>query len=225
MQTYELPPKTKSSRSGWQMAAATKLGPGPPSYSSLTRTTMSALLSITSSLKALHPSTKAFRCAVPFFRPLATAHEPTIFAPATGRGKTAISILRISGPDSLHVWERMTKPSRSTRPEQGERATVRPPTPRRATLRRIVHPETREVLDEAIVLFFPGEHDSYRLPPLADIPHRSASSALTSQPTLELHLHGSPALMALMLNLLPTLSPSFRIAEPGSCAGARRRLG
>lgn len=40
-------------------------------------------------------------------------------------------------------------------------------------------------------------------------------SALTAQPTLELHLHGSPALMQLLLKLLPTLSPSFRIAEPG----------
>ena len=38
---------------------------------------------------------------------------------------------------------------------------------------------------------------------------------MTAQPTLELHLHGSPALMQLLLKLLPTLSPSFRIAEPG----------
>lgn len=43
----------------------------------------------------------------------------------------------------------------------------------------------------------------------------AAHSALTAQPTLELHLHGSPALMQLLLKLLPTLSPSFRIAEPG----------
>ncbi|ORY80699.1 tRNA modification GTPase TrmE [Leucosporidium creatinivorum] len=130
-----------------------------------------------------------------------SAVEPTIFAPATGRGKTAISILRISGPDALNVWRKMTKPPR--KPLQEEQAVVaassppRDPPARRAMLRRIVHPTTDEVLDEGIVLYFP------------------ANSALTAQPTLELHIHGSPALMELLLQLLPTLPGSFRIAEPG----------
>lgn len=44
----------------------------------------------------------------------------------------------------------------------------------------------------------------------------AANSALTAQPTLELHTHGSPALTALLLQLLPTLGDDFRIAEPGS---------
>ncbi|BGP29443.1 mitochondrial splicing system protein [Rhodotorula toruloides] len=74
---------------------------------------------------------------------------------------------------------------------------VKDPPERRAVLRKIVHPETGEVLDEGVILYFP------------------AHSALTAQPTLELHLHGSPALMQLLLRLLPTLNNSFRIAEPG----------
>ncbi|KAI5479770.1 tRNA modification GTPase [Pseudohyphozyma bogoriensis] len=139
-----------------------------------------------------------------FVRRLGTRAEPTIFAPATGRGKTAIAILRISGPDALDVWHRMTRPPRtaSTSDVKGKRPALvervrRDPVPRKACLRRIVHPETEEVLDEGIVLYFP------------------ASSALTAQPTLELHVHGSPALMELLLKLLPSLSPSFRVAEAG----------
>ncbi|KAG0665376.1 mitochondrial splicing system protein [Rhodotorula mucilaginosa] len=119
---------------------------------------------------------------------------PTIFAPATGKGKSAIAILRISGDDALEVWRRMTASPRTRRRFKRE---VEEPPERRAVLRKIVHPETDEVLDEGVVVYFPRH------------------SALTAQPTLELHLHGSPALMQLLLKLLPTLSPSFRIAEPG----------
>ncbi|GAA5885049.1 hypothetical protein JCM6882_007209 [Rhodosporidiobolus microsporus] len=136
---------------------------------------------------------------------------PTIFAPATGKGKSAISILRVSGDDALEVWRRMTRPARRSRSPGGAGAggrkgkgkqAARDPPERRAILRKIVHPETGEVLDEAVVLYFPP------------------SSALTAQPTLELHLHGSPALMTLLLRVLPTLSSAgsgsfFRIAEPG----------
>ncbi|GAA6062695.1 hypothetical protein JCM10212_004753 [Sporobolomyces blumeae] len=125
---------------------------------------------------------------------------PTIFASASGRGKSAIQILRISGDDALEVWHRMTMPARGKRRviESGGGGARGPdPEPRKALLRKIVHPDSNETLDEGVVLYFP--------------PH----SSLTAQPTLELHLHGSPALMTLMLRLLPTLKSSFRIAEPG----------
>lgn len=158
-----------------------------------------------------------------------TSREPTIFAPATGRGKTAISILRVSGPDALNVWRDMTKPPRQQL--EGVRrsvaATVRDPPARKAMLRRIVHPKTNEVLDEGIVLYFPGEWPSFRTRQTSLTFGRAADSALTAQPTLELHTHGSPALMELLLELLPTLPGSFRIAEPGesrtsSCAEVPR---
>ncbi|KPV76884.1 uncharacterized protein RHOBADRAFT_51869 [Rhodotorula graminis WP1] len=118
---------------------------------------------------------------------------PTIFAPATGKGKSAISILRISGPDALDVWRKMTRPPRGR--THTNRTRSEPPE-RKAILRRIVAPDG-EVLDEGVVLYFPSH------------------SALTAQPTLELHLHGSPALMQLLLRLLPSLGNTFRIAEPG----------
>ncbi|GAA6012626.1 hypothetical protein JCM10207_009061 [Rhodosporidiobolus poonsookiae] len=135
---------------------------------------------------------------------------PTIFAPATGKGKSAISILRVSGEDALEVWRSMTRPARSKgvsatrgarRSEGKGKARQTDPPERRAVLRKVVHPETGEVLDEAVCLYFPP------------------SSSLTAQPTLELHLHGSPALMSLLLRVLPTLQPAsggqLRLAEPG----------
>ncbi|KAM0749865.1 P-loop containing nucleoside triphosphate hydrolase protein [Meredithblackwellia eburnea MCA 4105] len=147
-----------------------------------------------------------FRSASNSARPsLSPRLTPTIFAPATGRAKSAISILRVSGPDSVKVWYQMTRPPRQSKlgkvdkkdKGKGRESRLEEPKPRVATLRRIVHPTTGEVLDEGIVLYFPAE------------------SSLTAQPTLELHTHGSPALMSLLLSVLPSLSASFRIAEPG----------
>ncbi|GAA6047701.1 hypothetical protein JCM3770_001728 [Rhodotorula araucariae] len=119
---------------------------------------------------------------------------PTIFAPATGKGKSAISILRISGPDALTVWHRMTCPPRGRAHRPG--TPPKDPPERRAVLRRIVGLDG-EVLDEGVVLYFPP------------------NSALTAQPTLELHLHGSPALMSFLLRTLPALGSGFRLADPG----------
>lgn len=56
---------------------------------------------------------------------------------------------------------------------------------------------------------------SRSLGPPAACARLTAHSALTAQPTLELHLHGSPALMQLLLRLLPSLGSGFRVAEPG----------
>ncbi|SCZ92643.1 BZ3500_MvSof-1268-A1-R1_Chr5-2g08061 [Microbotryum saponariae] len=127
--------------------------------------------------------------------PSPTGSGPTIFAPATARGKAAISILRISGPEALTVWHQCTEPPHLKAP--GKRSSSHNPPERKAVLRKILHPQSREVLDHGIVIYFP------------------AHSALTSQPTLELHTHGSPALLQLLIDVLPTLSRSFRIAEPG----------
>ncbi|KAK4050045.1 mitochondrial splicing system protein [Microbotryomycetes sp. JL221] len=100
--------------------------------------------------------------------------------------------MRISGPHALEVYRHMTIPARQSKRHDGA-----VPEARRALLRKIVHPSTREVLDEAVVLYFPP------------------SSALTAQPTLELHTHGSPALTRLLLETLPQLPGRFRVAEPG----------
>ncbi len=88
---------------------------------------------------------------------------PTIFAPATGRTRSAISILRISGPKSVQIYHKLTQPPKArpgipATPRAVGKGKGRAPEGRRAVLRRIVDPSTGEVLDEGIVLYFPGKH-------------------------------------------------------------------
>jgi tRNA modification GTPase len=66
----------------------------------------------------------------------------TIFAPATAPGRSAIAVIRLSGPACADVCRRLTK---------------RPlPAPRRAALRRLRHPVSGEDIDRGLVLWFPG---------------------------------------------------------------------
>ncbi|HEX5327598.1 MAG TPA: tRNA uridine-5-carboxymethylaminomethyl(34) synthesis GTPase MnmE, partial [Acetobacteraceae bacterium] len=66
----------------------------------------------------------------------------TIFAPATGIGQAAITIIRLSGPATRAVLATLT----------GKNL----PTPRRATLRALRHPADGSPLDRAIILWLPG---------------------------------------------------------------------
>jgi tRNA modification GTPase len=66
----------------------------------------------------------------------------TIFAPATAPGRSAIAVIRLSGPACADVCRRLTK-----RP---------PPAPRRAALRRLHDPASGEAIDQGLVLWFPG---------------------------------------------------------------------
>lgn len=68
--------------------------------------------------------------------------------------------------------------------------------PRRAVLRIFRHPDSAEALDEGLAIFFP------------------ASSSVTGEPLLELHCHGSRAVVAAMNAALSTI-PNVRAAEPG----------
>ena len=67
--------------------------------------------------------------------------DDTIFATASGHGRAAVCLIRISGPESRTVLERMTG---------------RVPEPRRAVVRTLKHPTTGEPLDQALVLWMPG---------------------------------------------------------------------
>ncbi|MGH7117876.1 MAG: tRNA uridine-5-carboxymethylaminomethyl(34) synthesis GTPase MnmE [Acetobacteraceae bacterium] len=69
--------------------------------------------------------------------PLAT----TIFAPASGGGRAALTILRLSGPAAGPLLEALAG---------------RLPPPRRASLRRLHAPDRGETLDRALVLWFPA---------------------------------------------------------------------
>jgi tRNA modification GTPase len=66
----------------------------------------------------------------------------TIFAPASAPGRSAIAVIRLSGPACSDVCQRLTK-----RP---------PPAPRRAALRHLHEPASGEAIDQGLLLWFPG---------------------------------------------------------------------
>ncbi|MXP64308.1 tRNA uridine-5-carboxymethylaminomethyl(34) synthesis GTPase MnmE [Roseomonas sp. M0104] len=104
----------------------------------------------------------------------------TIFALASGAGRAAVSLLRLSGQGSGAILVKLTGGL---------------PAPRMARLRRLRHPTTGEVLDEALVLWFPGPH-SY-----------------TGEDAAELHLHGGRAVREGVTEAL--LACGARPAEAG----------
>jgi tRNA modification GTPase len=104
----------------------------------------------------------------------------TIFALSSGRPPAAIAVIRLSGPDA----------------GQGLIATTgRLPEPRRATFARLRDP-TGEMIDEALVLWFPGPGSE------------------TGEDMAELQVHGGRAIVARIFAVLGGL-PGFRMAEAG----------
>lgn len=103
----------------------------------------------------------------------------TIFALASGAGRAAVAVLRISGPGSAAVVQALAG---------------RLPPPRHASLRRLRN-AAGEVLDQALVLWFP------------------APGSYTGEDSAELHLHGGPAVVAAVAEAL--VATGARPAEPG----------
>jgi tRNA modification GTPase len=108
----------------------------------------------------------------------------TIYAIATGAGRAAITVVRLSGPDARALVRLLAS---------------RVPEPRQADLVTLRHPTTHEVLDRCLLLFFEG--------PKSD----------TGEDCAELHLHGSRAVVAAVLEVFAAL-PNVRQAEPGEFA-------
>lgn len=69
------------------------------------------------------------------------ARDDTVFAPASGFGRAALAVVRISGPAAGHALDAL--------------ADGRPP-PRRHSLRRLRDPVSGETLDQAVVVWLPG---------------------------------------------------------------------
>lgn len=67
----------------------------------------------------------------------------TIFAPASGFGRAAVAVIRLSGPGTRDVLQAIAGGA---------------PEARRMSLRRLVDPATGVVLDQALVVFFPAPH-------------------------------------------------------------------
>ena len=109
----------------------------------------------------------------------------TIFALATAPGKSGVAIIRISGSDSIACIKRLTIESI--------------PEARKAVLRNLIHPDTKQLIDQAIIIVFPGPN------------------SFTGEDIVELHIHGSRAVINIIIKLLSQFN-NFRTANPGEFA-------
>jgi tRNA modification GTPase len=109
----------------------------------------------------------------------------TIFALATGMMKSAVAIIRISGPRTLEVVRAISKRDKFK--------------PRQTSLTNISNPITGEVIDQGLVLWFPGPN------------------SFTGEDSAELQVHGSKVVIKLLLTALSQIE-GMRMAEPGEFA-------
>ena len=95
----------------------------------------------------------------------------TIAAIATPQGAGGIGILRLSGPDSLPLAIRLLRHPASFAPNH-------------SVFQLIINPETKEVIDEAMVTYYRGPH------------------SFTGEDVVEIACHGSPVVLGEVLRLL-----------------------
>ena len=106
----------------------------------------------------------------------------TIFALSSGPGTSGVAVIRISGPEASLVIKKLTR--------------KKIPEPRVATFRKIHYINTSELIDEGLILWFPGP-ESY-----------------TGEDLAEIHVHGSKTVVdAIQLSI--SKIENCRLAEPG----------
>ena len=106
----------------------------------------------------------------------------TIYALSSGPGVSGVAIIRISGSKASKVLKSLT--------------FKEIPKPRMATLRKINNINTSELIDEGIILWFPGP-ESY-----------------TGEDMAEIHVHGGKAVVLAVQNEISKIK-NCRLAEPG----------
>ena len=106
----------------------------------------------------------------------------TIYALSSGSGISGLAIIRISGPETKKIIESLTNSPA--------------PKPRYATLKKFSKIKSNELIDEGILLWFPGPQ-SY-----------------TGEDMAELHVHGSRAVVEAMHETISKIE-NCRLAEPG----------
>ncbi len=108
----------------------------------------------------------------------------TIYALSTVYGKSGVAVIRISGPSALQAVTRMTD------------IDVSGIKPRYAYFSKISDIDSRETLDQSLVLYFKGPY------------------SFTGEDIVEFQTHGSKAVISSLMENLSRL-PDFRLAEPG----------
>ncbi len=106
----------------------------------------------------------------------------TIYALSTGPGVSGVAIIRVSGQDTSKVIKSLT----------GGHL----PKARVATLRKIMNIDNSELIDEGLILWFPGPQ-SY-----------------TGEDMAEIHIHGGKAVIIAVQNEIAKMA-NCRLADPG----------
>ena len=106
----------------------------------------------------------------------------TIYALSSGPGISGVAVIRVSGKETISVIKALTGKDL--------------PRPRLATLRKINNSNTSELIDEGIILWFPGPQ-SY-----------------TGEDMAEFHVHGSKAVVEAIQSSISQIK-DCRLAEPG----------
>ena len=106
----------------------------------------------------------------------------TIYALSSGPGISGISVIRVSGKETRNVISKLTN------------GTF--PHPRKATLKKINKINTNELIDEGIIIWFPGPQ-SY-----------------TGEDMAEFHVHGSISVIEAIHQSISQIE-NCRLAEPG----------
>ena len=111
----------------------------------------------------------------------------SIFAQCTAPGKAGVAVFRLSGPESLMALEQLIVQK------------VDNLEPRKLYFRKIYNPKTKEQIDEAMIVYFIGD------------------SSFTGETSVEIHTHGSLAVIKQMNQVLSSID-GLRLAEPGEFA-------
>ena len=106
----------------------------------------------------------------------------TIFALSSAPGQSGVAVIRISGPETKNILQLITK--------------CKLPPPRMAKLLKINNISTSKLIDEGIVLWFPGP------------------KSYTGEDMAELHVHGSKAVVKEIQDTVLS-TKCCRLAEPG----------
>ena len=106
----------------------------------------------------------------------------TIYALSSGPGISGIAVIRVSGKNTAEVIKKLTR--------------SKLPSPRVATLKKFSKNGKKELIDEGVIIWFPGPN-SY-----------------TGEDLAEFHVHGSRAVIKAM-HLAISKIKSSRLAEPG----------
>ncbi|MFN2454619.1 MAG: tRNA uridine-5-carboxymethylaminomethyl(34) synthesis GTPase MnmE [Pyrinomonadaceae bacterium] len=107
----------------------------------------------------------------------------TIIALSTPQGRSAIGVIRLSGSHALEI-------ARTLLADAGFA-----PDANHASLRKLLDPDTKEVLDHALITYF------------------KAPRSFTGEDVIELSCHGSPAILRWVIDI--ALRLDARLAEPG----------